>query len=74
MVESAGQGAAPIAKIAEDLGISGECLRDWLHLADAEENGGQEQLIAADKKELPELRRLISPGRTFFRNSVPARP
>lgn len=56
-VELARQGATPIAKIAKDLGISESCLRNWLHQADADENGGQGRLATAEKKELSELRR-----------------
>lgn len=55
--ELARQGAAPIAKIAKDLRISESCLRNWLHQADADENGSGEQLTTAEKKELSELRR-----------------
>lgn len=57
-VELARQGPAPIAKIAKDLGISESCLRNWLHQADADENGGRQgRLATAEKKELSELRR-----------------
>ena len=49
-------GAAPVARIAEDLGISESCLRNWMAQADADENGGP-RLTGTEKKELAELRR-----------------
>ena len=55
-VELARAGAAPVAKIAKDLGISESCLRNWMAQADADENGGP-KLTSAEKKELSELRR-----------------
>jgi transposase-like protein len=56
-VELARQGTTPVSKIAKDLGISDSCLRNWMHQADADENGGGEQLSSSDKKELGALRR-----------------
>jgi transposase-like protein len=35
-VELARERAKPIAKIAEDLGISESCLRNWVHQADCD--------------------------------------
>src|SRR5215472_13896794 len=55
-VELAREGAAPVAKIAKDLGISESCLRNWMAQADADENGSP-RLTSAEKKELSELRR-----------------
>ena len=55
-VELARQGDKPVSKIAKDLGISDSCLRNWMHQADVDENGGRE-LTSAEKKELAELRR-----------------
>jgi transposase len=55
-VHLAHEGAAPVAKIAKDLGISESCLRNWMAQADADENGGP-RLTSAEKKELAELRR-----------------
>lgn len=49
-VELARRGDAPIAKIAEDLGISESCLRNWMR-ADVPDDDGSE------RKELAELRR-----------------
>jgi transposase-like protein len=56
-VELARQGTAPVSKIAKDLGISDSCLRNWMHQAYADENGGGERLPAGEKKELADLRR-----------------
>jgi transposase len=55
-VELARQGITPVSKIAKDLGISDSCLRNWMHQADADENGGA-RLPASEKKELADLRR-----------------
>ena len=55
-VQLARGGASPVAKIAEDLGISESCLRNWMAQADADDNGGP-RLTSAEKKELTELRR-----------------
>lgn len=56
-VELARQGAAPVSKIAKDLGISDSCLRNWMHQADADENPGGERLSGGEKREFAELRR-----------------
>ena len=56
-VQLAREGAAPIAKIARDLGISDSCLRNWMAQADADEHGSPVKLTSAEKKELAELRR-----------------
>jgi transposase-like protein len=56
-VELAREGTAPVAKIAKDLGISESCLRNWMHQADADDDGGGDRLSSADKKALVELRR-----------------
>jgi transposase len=56
-VELARQGTTPVSKIAKDLGISDSCLRNWMHQADADENGGGDRLSGADRKALTELRR-----------------
>jgi transposase-like protein len=55
-VELAREGAAPVARIAKDLGISESCLRNWMAQADADEDGGP-RLSSTEKKELAELRR-----------------
>ena len=46
----------PIARIAEDLGISESCLRNWLNRADINE-GRREGLSSNEREELVELRR-----------------
>ena len=46
----------PVARIAEDLGISDSCLRGWMKQADIDE-GRKEGLSSADRDELVELRR-----------------
>jgi transposase len=56
-VELAREGAKPVAKIAKDLGISESCLRNWMALADSDDNGSQVKLASSEKKELAELRR-----------------
>jgi transposase len=56
-VELARQGTTPVSKIAKDLGISDSCLRNWMHQADADENGSGDRLSSSGKKDLAELRR-----------------
>ena len=46
----------PIARIAEDLGISESCLRAWMHQADVDE-GRKAGLSSDERAELVELRR-----------------
>ena len=46
----------PLARIAEDLGISESCLRGWVAKADVE-NGRRPGLSTDDQAELVELRR-----------------
>ena len=46
----------PTAKIAEDLGISESCLRNWLHQADVD-SGRREGLSTGERAELVDLRR-----------------
>jgi transposase-like protein len=55
-VELARERAKPIAKIAEDLGISESCLRNWLRQANVDE-GRREGLTTDERKELTQLRR-----------------
>jgi transposase len=52
-VELARQGTIPVSKIAKDLGISDSCLRNWMHQAEADANGGG----SVERKEVAELRR-----------------
>lgn len=46
----------PVAQIAEDLGISDSCLRNWMAQADIDE-GRREGLSGRERDELTELRR-----------------
>jgi transposase len=46
----------PIARIAEDLGMSESCLRGWVRQADIDE-GRREGLSSGERDELAELRR-----------------
>jgi transposase len=56
-VELARQGDKRLAEVAQDLGISESCLRNWMRQADVDANGSTTQLASAEKKELAELRR-----------------
>ena len=56
-VELARVGDKRVAAVAQDLGISQSCLRNWMAQADADENGSTIRLTSAEKKELAELRR-----------------
>lgn len=55
-VELARQGEQPVAKIAQDLGISESCLRRWMAVDDIDA-GRVEGTTSAEKRELVELRR-----------------
>ena len=46
----------PVAQIAEDLGISESCLRNWIAQADVD-TGRREGLSTRERDELVELRR-----------------
>jgi transposase-like protein len=46
----------PVAQIAEDLGISDSCLRNWMAQADVDE-GRREGLSSRERDELVALRR-----------------
>ena len=46
----------PVAQIAEDLGISDSCLRNWMAQADVDA-GRREGLSSRERDELVELRR-----------------
>jgi transposase len=46
----------PVSQIAEDLGISDSCLRNWMAQADIDE-GRREGLSSRERDELVELRR-----------------
>lgn len=49
-------GQAPIAQVAKDFGISGSCLRNWLHAAEVEDVH-RPGVTARESVELRELRR-----------------
>ena len=51
-----GERVAPIARIAEDLGISESCLRNWLAQAEIDV-GRRDGASSAERAELVELRR-----------------
>ncbi len=55
-VELARMREKPVAQIAEDLGISDSCLRNWMRQADIDE-GRREGLSSSERAELVELRR-----------------
>ncbi len=47
----------PVAKIAEDLGISDSCLRGWMKRADLDEGRRVDGFTTAEREELVKLRR-----------------
>ena len=47
----------PVAQIAEDLGISDSCLRNWMKQADIDEGRRADGLSTAEREELVRLRR-----------------
>ena len=53
---SDGEPLQPVARTAEDLGISESCLRRWMDQA-AVDAGERDGLTSAERKELVELRR-----------------
>lgn len=53
----------PVAQIAEDLGISDSCLRNWMHQADLDEGHRSGGLTTAERAELVELRRELKVAR-----------
>lgn len=57
-IELARERLKPIAQIANDLGISESCLRNWLHQAEVEE-GTREGLTSDERSELVRLRREV---------------
>ncbi len=52
----------PVAEIAEDLGISDSCLRNWMTQADGDE-GRRGGVTSADRAEIAELRRELRVAR-----------
>lgn len=53
----------PVAQIAEDLGISDSCLRNWMRQADLDEGRRSDGLSTAERDELVELRRELKVAR-----------
>jgi transposase-like protein len=53
----------PVAQIAEDLGISDSCLRNWMAQADREEGRRKDGLTSAERDELVKLRRELRVAR-----------
>ena len=53
----------PVAQIAEDLGISDSCLRNWMRQADLDEGRRSDGLSTAAREELVELRRELKVAR-----------
>lgn len=47
----------PVAQIAQDLGISDSCLRNWMRQADLDEGRRADGLGPAEREELVRLRR-----------------
>jgi transposase len=47
----------PVAQIAQDLGISDSCLRNWMKQADLDEGRRSDGLTTAEREELTQLRR-----------------
>ena len=58
-VELARLGEKPVAKIAQDLGISDSCLRSWLKQADLDEGRRGDGSTTAEREELVRLRRVM---------------
>jgi transposase len=61
-VELARQRDKPVAKIAEDLGISDSCLRSWMQQADID-HGVRNGLTTDERAELVRLRRELRVAR-----------
>lgn len=53
----------PVAQIAEDLGISDSCLRNWMKQSDLDEGHGGDGLTRAEREELVALRRELRVAR-----------
>ena len=62
-VELARMREKPVAQIAEDLGISDSCLRNWMKQADLDEGRRSDGLTTAEREELVELRRELKVAR-----------
>jgi len=53
----------PVAQIAEDLGISDSCLRNWMAQADRDEGRRSDGLSTQEREELVALRRELRVAR-----------
>jgi transposase len=53
----------PVAEIAEDLGISDSCLRNWMKQADLDEGRRGDGVSTAEREELVKLRRELRVAR-----------
>jgi transposase len=62
-VELARMREKPVAQVAEDLGISDSCLRNWMKQADLDEGRRSDGLTTAEREELVELRRELKVAR-----------
>jgi len=47
----------PVAEVAQDLGISESCLRNWMKRADLDEGRRADGLTTAEREELTQLHR-----------------
>lgn len=56
-VELARMSEKPVSEIAQDLGISDSCLRNWMRQADLDEGRRSDGLTTAEREELVALRR-----------------
>jgi transposase len=56
-VELARMREMPVAKLAEDLGVSESCLRNWMAQADRDEGRRSDGLSTVEREELVRLRR-----------------
>ena len=62
-VELARMRDKPVAQIAEDLGISDSCLRNWMAQADRDEGRRSDGLSTQEREELVALRRELRVAR-----------
>jgi transposase len=62
-VELARMRDKPVAQIAEDLGISESCLRNWMAQADRDQGRRSDGLTTAEREELVRLRRELRVAR-----------
>lgn len=56
-VELARMREKPVSEIAQDLGVSDSCLRNWMRQADLDEGRRSDGLSTAEREELVALRR-----------------